>query len=253
MIRIVILAAVAATVPAGATEPRFEAASIRESVEPGTPGTPGMQLRILPDGILFTEVSLLDTIIEAWGISRYQVMGEPLPWMRRARYDIRARAAGVSTRAQSMAMLRQLLTDRFQLRLTEAEKAIRVFTLVERPGGHRLRPSTDEGPVEPAPTPEGVGLRRATMTDIARMLSLAGPVGLPVVDRTGVAGRFDITLPILKRLAPDGPVSEAKKVMEERGLTAFQDTLAEVGLALKRDTVVMPVVVIEFAQRPLAN
>lgn len=243
---VIALAAVIATHAAG---PAFESVSVRENPDVGTPSRVGTTMTVTPGGIQFREVSLLNCITEAWGITAYQIRGLA-PWMRTVGYDIAARHAGAATREQSMAMLRQLLYDHFALRTHLVQEPMRVSTLVVTRGGPRLTAAAGEGEFRLVRDPAGAGFRQATMADLAGYLSRSGPVGVPVLDRTGITGRFDFTLPLLKKIDGGSGEDAKRAIAEDGGPTIYDDALADLGLAMKRETLPTAVVVIDSAQRP---
>jgi uncharacterized protein (TIGR03435 family) len=139
--------------------------------------------------------------------------------VRSERYDIEAKAGGNPNQKQMQSMMRALLEDRFKLKAHPQSKQLSVYALVvaNRNGklGPKVRPaSTDESrfcdsfdaATEPAhPDYDAEGNRRCSasgrggMTFRARPLSdvagmLAELVGRPVIDRTGLKGRYDIDL-----------------------------------------------------------
>jgi bla regulator protein blaR1 len=147
-------------------------------------------------------------------------------------FDIEARAPGNPTKDQMRLMMQSLLADRFKLKAHFETREGPVFLLMlVRPGqtGPKLRPHTD-GPAcpdsfemfpasKPPPkvndafppncgvtqigtTPNGKQLlasRNMTMETIAEEAihnfgSLAGEIDKPVVDQTGLRGRYDFAL-----------------------------------------------------------
>jgi uncharacterized protein (TIGR03435 family) len=101
-----------------------------------------------------------------------------------------------------MAMLRQLLVDRFQVRFHRAPKEMGIYALAVAKGGPKLKPSTldpDANPAGPPPLIFVVSLpvlklaaRYANMDDFATLLQRA--LEQPVADRTGLTGRYDFDL-----------------------------------------------------------
>ena len=104
------------------------------------------------------------------------------------------RRACLPERARSdvPAMLQGMLAGRFKLVVERVKKKIPVYALVIAKGGHKMKPvlNGDSG--------YGGGIRRidgrgATMATLAKLLS-SRVTDRPVVDLTGLAGKFAFTL-----------------------------------------------------------
>jgi uncharacterized protein (TIGR03435 family) len=102
-------------------------------------------------GNRFTEVaSLIDLIMDAYSVKRFQVSGLP-NWGDSGRdiYDIAAVVpqgkppeGGTPTLDQARRMLQTLLADRFQLKLHHETKELPVYALVVAKNGPKLKPTT---------------------------------------------------------------------------------------------------------------
>jgi bla regulator protein BlaR1 len=205
-------------------------------------------------------------------------------------FEIEARAPGNPTKDQMRLMMQSLLADRFKLRVhfETHDGPVYALTLV-RPGhtGPNLRPHA-EGPAcpdfeMPAPlqpilprksvdvfppvcssaqtegTREGtlVGGRDVTMETIAAAMihgygSLVGEVDRPVVDQTGLKGRYDYTLQLPPgtlsfSVAPPAPPADPTG-------TPFLDALRkQLGLKLVSSKGPIRKLVIDHAEPPSAN
>jgi bla regulator protein blaR1 len=147
-------------------------------------------------------------------------------WVSSESFTIRARATGEPSKDQMRLMVQALLADRFKLAVHYETKIVPALLLnLDKPGktGPKLRAHA-EGPACDAPVaarangsstdipvifpvecdvqgmfglPGGqilVGSRNTTMQVIAASLSPLGNLGRPVVDKTGLTGRFDYKL-----------------------------------------------------------
>jgi uncharacterized protein (TIGR03435 family) len=94
--------------------------------------------------------------------------------------------------------------------------------------------------------PGNFGATNATMADIAEALG-QGVLSRPVVDQTGLTGRFDLRL----AWTPDGPppVTESADAAPDI-FTAIQEKL---GLKLVSTKAPVDVLVIDHVERPSAN
>jgi uncharacterized protein (TIGR03435 family) len=203
---------------AAMAEPQFEVASIRVNTSPLNGGGIGMT-----GGGRFVarNQSLEDLVKFAYGLEfgiEGSVSGIP-DALRSLRYDIEAKAGGNANQEQLRSMMSALLADRFKLKVHRESKQLSAYALVlaSRDGklGTKVRPvSADESKycdvfdasTEPAPPGFNAdGTRRCSasgrggMTLRARPISnlagmLAELVGRPVIDRTGLKGRYDVDL-----------------------------------------------------------
>ncbi|HXR97646.1 MAG TPA: TIGR03435 family protein [Terriglobales bacterium] len=158
-------------------------------------------------------------------------------WVNSERYDIEARASGPATKVQMRAMVLSLLEDRFQLTFHYETRHLPVYELVlAKPGklGPQMRPHVDEGmpcdATAPAPppaaggragqraTPDGYPVGCGELMSLTPVLpgrwrlggrnitmdffvaTLRGGMERPVVDRTGLKGRYDWVM----EYVPDG-------------------------------------------------
>jgi len=138
-------------------------------------------------------------------------------------------------------MLRTLLAERFGLKTHNENRIVTGYALVAAKHGPSLRTA-----VKPAEENLTFGDGRLTATGMS-MSSLAarlsGPIfklGRPVVDMTGIAGAYDVTL----RWAPDGapaPADAAPSIF-----TAIEEQL---GLKLEKRELTVTVVVVDHAER----
>lgn len=155
------LAAAATLLHAQSTAPpEFEVASIRPHPLPAQggmrrPWSPNIDCGPIAQcglaGNRFTEVaSLIDLIMDAYSVKRFQVSGLP-SWGDSGRdiYDIAAvvpqgkpHGGPTPTLDQARRMLQALLADRFQLKLHHETKAIPVYALVLAKNGPKLKPTT---------------------------------------------------------------------------------------------------------------
>jgi uncharacterized protein (TIGR03435 family) len=274
------LAATAQDVTKDSTRSAFTTASVR----PNTSGTTGRgAMRLQPGGGFSatnaTVRELIEYAYQRHAFDRREVLGGPA-WLDTDRFDVVARApaehsidADGSLR-QTWAMIRMLLADRFKLRLHEENKERPVYALILAttagtlgPRLHRtdidcsevmrgqrpaLRPG--QGPPCSTKTPPGrLFVNTAGMATIASLL--AQHVDRVVIDRTGLTGRFDIELEASEiKTAPDykpGPSDLA--LPPAAGPSIFVAVREQLGLKLEPQTAAVPVLVIDYVERPIAD
>jgi len=192
-------------------------------------------------------------------------------------YEIHAQAAGKPTKDQMRLMMQSLLADRFGLKVHFEDQELRVFALtLIKPGkmGPRLNahspscgvaaapgnpPAKDIFPpacldlaLMTIPKPNHVrltGSRNTTMAMIATYLPSIGELDRPVIDQTGLQGRFDFSL----EFTPDSSLPAPGDADAEPGpqVTNFRAALQEqLGLKLEATKAVRRVLVVDAVERP---
>lgn len=240
-------------------------------------------------GLLTTTSDLVGYIIFAYKIvdaSQVPSLVNQLPkWAPTEDFDIQARAENHSpTKDQMRLMMQSLLADRFKLAIHIETRQLPVYALVlDKPGepGPQLQPHPDgvpcTGPTKAAPAgpvsepPSFCGavqgwpvnnqrhfrMMDVTMDQIAAFFASmgAGQGGLdhrPMLDRTGLSGRFDFNIEFL----PDsnGLRSPGADAMPEAPGPSFTEALKnQLGLKLVKQTGPVDVFVIDHVERPSEN
>jgi uncharacterized protein (TIGR03435 family) len=122
-------------------------------------------------------------------------------WIESDHFDILALTPGEAkpARDEQMAMLRTLLTERFKLSFHRKEKTYSIYELEVAKSGPKLKDSAsapDDAPqLVSTVYPDHLHLpaRNATMADFASLLQRA-VLDRPVVDKTGLNGKYDFDL-----------------------------------------------------------
>jgi uncharacterized protein (TIGR03435 family) len=221
------LCAGAAVLRAQATPgPSFEVAAIKLA-EPqddrtsgaadirGGPGSPD------PGQIRAFEVTVKQLLRTAYDVTAYRVVGPE--WLDLERYTITAKVPPGASKDEVRAMWRNLLTERFGVVLHHESKEMAVEDLVIAKGGPKLAAADpndpDAEPVDPLPSAEPVqcdkngipklsGPGKSTMMGADRRVYVvfrAQPIyslvrllewtlQKPVIDKTGLKGRFDYAI-----------------------------------------------------------
>jgi uncharacterized protein (TIGR03435 family) len=191
-------------------------------------------------------------------------------WADTDQYVINALAAGSPSKDQMRLMTQSLLADRFKLTVHFERQEFSVQALVlDNPGktGAKLNPHTDGVPcdvsqitsdvfvplcghVQAVNRPDNSVLmagRNLTMNEIAATLSqLTGYFTHPVVDQTGLAGRFDFTLQWTRESNIPGPP-------DPQGSTMRDALVEQLGLKLKPTKMLMDTVIVDQVERPSEN
>jgi uncharacterized protein (TIGR03435 family) len=216
--------------------PHFEVASIKPSVaDSANSGGKSAKGRLV-----MSNVTLKRCIMGAYGIGPNEIAGGP-DWLDSDRFEIVAKADEVVGDKALMEMLQTLLAERFQLTMHREMRPVRAFILEVAKSGPKLEKSTSEE----SSTLNGRGSIVAKGTTMKRFASvLSRQMDLPVVDRTGLEGSFDMKL----QWTPEGSKPDA-----ESGPTIFTALQEQLGLRLQAEKTPIEVLVIDRAEKPTEN
>ena len=231
---------------AAAADPEFEVATIK----PSRPDEHGPRYMFDPRHFSVVHVTLSQLMQFSFKIQEHEITAAP-DWFDSESYDISAVPGGTGEPSipQWQSMVKKLMADRFQLKfhIEKREKAVYALT-VAKDGPRLTRSLSDHGgrPGLGFGPPGNMGATNATMTDIAEALQ-QGALDRPVVDQTGLTGRFDLRL----KWTPDDMHSATQGADAPPDLfTAIQE---QVGLKLLSTRAPVDVIVVERLQRPSAN
>jgi uncharacterized protein (TIGR03435 family) len=213
--------------------------------------------------IRYTNVSLLDCIRIAYGVKEFQITGPD--WLGSEHFDIQAKYPAGATEDQVPEMLQSLLANRFKLQLHRDTREHAVYALVAGKNGPRLKPAevgTRDEPMTAATTNPGTSTAPDAPTHTAgpdsggpprgAIMMMIDPAGMhlkapaatlgtisdslsrftdrPVVDQTGIQGKYDFDLvftPQNMRGLPGGP--GGPKAMPAGGGPDGSETRSEPG------------------------
>ena len=139
--------------------PTFEVASVK----PAEPQT-GMGMRVMmrggpgtpdPGQLTYTNVSLKNVLMNAYGVKGYQINGPK--WLDSERFDIAAKIPKDATKEQFKLMLQNLLAERFKLALHHETKELPMYALVVGKGGAKLKEAVEDGAAASGVPPQGPG------------------------------------------------------------------------------------------------
>jgi uncharacterized protein (TIGR03435 family) len=238
------------------------------------PGTPD------PAQITWSYATLLNLLITAYDVKAYQISGPE--WLASQRYDIAAKVPAGATKEQVRTMWQNLLTERFGVALHRESKEFRVEELVIAKSGSKLKETAEDLSIPSLPGPpqlkDGALVSPGLVTmmfpgavrkahsiaraqPIAKLTEMLGNyLNLPVVDKTGLTGRYDFildySLPGLPNPAgqaapePGAPADGASDPGPDLAAAVQQ----QLGLALVRSRAKLDVLVIDKIEKtPAAN
>jgi len=269
MLAAVLTAFTAAQSTSPAKPPAFEVASVK----PNTSGDGRVLMTPQPGGRLnLVNVPLRLMIRYAYRVQDFQVVGGP-DWISTARFDVVAKAEGGNPSQEELQlMLRSLLADRFKLVVRPDTREMPTYSLVparaDGKTGAQLRKSDANcGPATAPSAPPAPGqlpscgsmlgfgnlkARGSTMAALASTLStFAGRI---VVDRTGLAGGYDVDLNWTPDQIPgpvgDQPVQVNGVTVDPNGPSLFTALQEQLGLKLESTKGPVDVLVVERAEKP---
>ena len=229
--------------------------------------------------IIFTNVTLMSVLLRAYDVKSYQVTYKTTGpgWLSSERYDITATIPPGATKEQFNRMLQRLLTDRFHLVLHHETKPLQGYELVSGKNAPKLKTSTASGPdveVTEAPKTDANGFPLLSAPGLVMMEGVRGtavvsfltaraqPLSalvewlskefrLPVMDKTGLTGKFDFTLEFAPQppgALPPGSVETSPDTADESGpnlMTAVQ----RLGLKLEPRKIPVDVLIVDKADK----
>jgi uncharacterized protein (TIGR03435 family) len=236
----------------------FEAATIKP-VEPDAKAGRYIVMQSA-DTFVAKNYSLALLIAAAYELNPHMILSVP-SWADSIRYDIVARTPGEvrPTHEEQMQMLRSLLADRFKLTFHRRQEVMSIYELGVDKGGAKMKPSAEAAGDPPQlistvhPDTNSIVLpaRNATMGDFVSLLQRA-LLDRPVVDKTGLAGRFDFDLtwaPDASQFGGEVPVAPSD-ASSPPFFTAIRE---QIGLRLDATRGAVEVLVVDGAERPSPN
>ncbi|HUA63260.1 MAG TPA: TIGR03435 family protein [Verrucomicrobiae bacterium] len=245
-----------------AARPKFDEFEVA-SIKPAAVDATGRYIRMqTTHEFVAWNHALLTLVAAAYNLSPRAIAGGPR-WVESEHFDIVAKAPNEirPNLDEQMGMLRKLLADRFKLQFHREQREMSMYALTAAKGGPKLKPGTESADANPQGPPplifvvsqELVRLpgRNATMGELASVMQRSA-LDHPVVDRTGLNGRYDFDL----EFAPDeslfgGTLGKGLEASGKPGLfAAMQEQL---GLRLESTRGPVEVLVVDHAERPVSN
>ena len=229
-----------------AQQPAFAVATIRPSAAAvqfehdgkteTTPGTLRMQ-----------DVSVQTCIKWAYGVQDSQISGPS--WIQSEKFDITAKADAPTTDDQMKLMMQILLTDRFNLSFHHESKELKAFVLTVAKGGAKVHAAAapDAKPFRQN-SANGTVVKSMTIREFGDFISQ--PLQMPVVDQTGLTGKYDFVLdftpylPDAKNMGPDRPDTTSILMAAMEG---------ELGITMETRKTQVEVMVVDHVEKPSAN
>ncbi len=222
------------------------------SIKPNNSGSGSSGIHSTNDHYTATNISLRRLLEDAYGVKQDLISGVPKA-LDDSRFDVTAKIVDPDpkvlshlTREQDQALLRPFLFDRFHLKLHTETRQLPVYELVVEKGGPKFKEAAKAG--NDSPGTHVQNNRELTAYDIP-MTSLANTlynqVHRTVIDKTGLTGKYDLTLKWSPEDSPD-PANETSPPV----FTALKDQL---GLKLQPAKGPVETLVVDHAEMPSAD
>ena len=227
-----------------------------------------MFIRDTPDGYSVGNGTLKSLIMDAYNVKWDSIVGGP-DWIGTNGYDIDAKVTPAAdapppklTNAQRRQMIQSLLADRFKLIIHNETKDAPIYELDLAKGGSKLPESTpndgfakgikgiDGNPV-PIGYPMQLGRGRlfGQAVTIASLIDdLTRELKRPVVDKTGLTGKYDISL----EWTPDA-MTASDSPTGASGPSIFTAVQEQLGLKLTSTHGPVKTLVIDHVEPPTPN
>jgi bla regulator protein blaR1 len=257
----------------------FEADSVKPHNSSGA--VEMSRVSFTPYGFSATNVTLQTLIRDVYRVQESQISGAP-NWLNSDRYDIEARMEkSVADELRKLdpmqslparqRMLQALLADRCKLTLHRETKDLPVYALAiaeNDPTLQEAKPGDTyangiKGPNGHPGGPGNISMGRGTLTGSALSMAdfvraLSDQLGRPVLDRTGLTGKYDLTL----QWTPDDNQLPMLRETESihsapppapSGSSLFTVIQEQLGLELESQDSPMEILVIDHVEKPSEN
>jgi uncharacterized protein (TIGR03435 family) len=238
-------------------DPSFEVATIK----PNNSELPGKGINVNGRNFTTRNTSLADLIKFAYKVNEKQIVGAP-DWWDKDKYDIAAvvaDGAGTPSDAQWHSMMRKLIMERFKLKFHNEKKELSVYVFsVGKDGPKNLTKSLSTNFLPGfgfGPDPAGMvsSAQNATMAEYADMVLQGRLMDRPVLNQTGIEGRYDFKvtfMPDESLFGGHGPPVPVSDNPAPNFFTALQEQL---GLKLDATKAPADVMVIDRVEKPSDN
>ena len=266
------------------SKPQFEVASVKPAVpnriHPRGPdvGGPGSST---PGEKSYFNMSLKDLVYRAYDAMPYQLSVPS--WMEEgARFDIVAKVPAGTTKAGIPLMLQSLLEERFHLRVRHESREAPAYALtvgkngpkmneypallpsdfieaarvsgVDKDGVYIVAPGYATGMMGSLNGGTQISIARQPIRELCKFLSRI--LQQPVVDQTGLTGRYDVrlhfaTYQVSPSPAPSGEEGASSMAPEasDPAPTLFQALQTQAGLKLEPKRMPVDFLVVEYAEK----
>ena len=231
---------------ARSADPDFEVATIK----PASPDDNDQGLSLKGRRISIRALNVTGLLCFAYSIHASQIINSP-KWFGEQRWNIEGipNVDGAPDWDQYRHMLRKLLASRFGVQLHPDKRELSVYTLTVTSGGQKLADSKSAPDSLPDASGHGIGAQQYmkftnhTMSSFAQTMQLM--TDKPVVNQTGLTGRYDFEL----LWTPD----VVRATESDQAPALFTAVQQQLGLKLQAARVPTDVFIIDAATLPTEN
>jgi uncharacterized protein (TIGR03435 family) len=237
----ILLTLLLATSPILAQPPAFEVASIKPNNSGSGRGTETTG----PGRVTFVNTNISSLIQQAFGVREFQISGAP-GWVASDKYDFTA-TTGTSKDLSDIELepyFLSVLAERFHLKYHRETKEMQVYALSIAKTGPKLTVHAGAGDNSTGINsgPEKTSMQSTNMSMRVLARTLGGRLDRMVIDNTGLAAGYDLTL----EWAPNPSADSTEPSL----FTALQEQL---GLKLESTKAPVEIIVIDNIERPSEN
>lgn len=235
-------------------DPSFEVATIK----PSKPEAPGKLFAVRAGKFSTANFTVGEMISTAYGVQARQVIGAPA-WVWTEKFDIQAQSdtPGNPSLRQLMSEVQKLMADRFQLKFHRDKKEFSALVVTLAKGGPKLKSSEGDPKGLPGLFFGGPGVltvSNASISDFTHLMQSA-VLDRPVVDQTGLTGKYDFTLkwtPDEAQLAQMGMKAPASDAVDAPP-NLFTALSEQLGLRMDSGKAQVDVLVLDKVEHPSEN
>jgi uncharacterized protein (TIGR03435 family) len=237
-------------------DPSFEVATVK----PSDPNARGKGFGIRGRTLSTRNTSLDDLIEYAYDVHLKQIVDGPA-WMDENKFDLTAvpDKEGDPSSQQWKSMLKKLLADRFQLKFHHDKRELSVFVMsVAKDGPKNLEKSVQDNdkfsiPIRPAPGGLTMLVANGNMGDFSGFGLQGAVLDRPVLDQTGITGRYNFKVTWAPSGSEFGGRMPAPPPSDNPPPSLFTAMQEQLGLKLDATKAATDVMVIDKAEKPSAN
>lgn len=237
---------IAALLSATASAQTFAVASIRPSAAEVQFESDG-KTATTPGNLTMRDVTVATCIKWAYGVQDSQISGPE--WLKSEHFDIEAKADAPVPDDQLKLMMRALLADRFKLSFHRQEKELRSYVMTVAKSGAKLHESAPDTKPFRENSAIGTVVKAMTMREFADFM--ADALQTPIVDMSGMTGRYNLVLDFTPYLPPGEHVM--KMEFDNSTGIIISAMKGELGLDLESKKENVEVMVIDGVEQPSDN
>jgi uncharacterized protein (TIGR03435 family) len=200
-----------------------------------------------PGNVTMRDVTAATCIKFAYGVQDSQISGPA--WLQSEHFDILAKADTPVAEDQLKLMMQALLADRFKLSFHREPKELRSYVMTVAKSGQKLHESAANEKPFRENSAIGTVVKAMTMKEFADFM--ADALQTPIVDMSGMTGRYDFVLDFTPYLPPGEHVM--KMEFDNSTGIIISAIRGELGFDLESKKENVDMLVIDHVEQPSAN